>query len=874
MIIVEALKNIILAPLELVFEIIFSIALKITHSEGLAIIVLSLVVSTLVLPLYKRAEMIESEEREKQKELSRWVTHIKKHFKGDDKYMTLAAYYREKNYNPIFQLRSSVSILLQIPFFTAAYDFLGVRASESLSGVGFFLFDDLGRPDKILAIGNVTINVLPVVMTLVNVLACIIYTKDLPFKTAIRSYLLAAVFLVLLYNCPSALLLYWTMNNVYSLIKTIIMKNTKPGHSSRKIADTKDNVKLKTNLLSKATGFLSGKDTGNSIFFLSTVFMSVLTGLLIPLSYLGASPEEFISITDPQNPLRYLISSFFTAFGFFVFWPGVFYFLANRKTKAAFAILMFSVSVFSVVDYLVYGNDTGRINTSLVFDKDPVYPLYKVIINIFVIAAVFVVCYFVYRFKKALVLVFAASILTVLTLSYTNARKIQKTFDYAAENLDAFQRETAPRIELSSEGENVMVIMLDTAISGFIPYAFNEFPELKEQYDGFVYYPNTMSFGQNTLVTTSALFGGYEYTPERMDARVNETLADKHDEALKVMPKVFSEKGYSVTAMDLPFPGWSWNGNYSSFNEIDNFSSYYAKDYYNSDTELNVNNEARRNRNLFLYSIFRCAPLCLQATIYDGGKYLSVRKDVYDKYDVLENYKVLENLDDMTRLSNEHSGYLFLMNNETTHDTCNLRDFNPYTPCEFEGGYYVSDGTNDLYIWHKYQAGYYECMIATLKELGNYFDYLRGLGVYDNTRIILVSDHATQVKLFENLRSKQFNAEWYNCLLMVKDIDSTGFTTDDTFMTNADVPTIAFKGIVSSPVNPYTGKPIDSRQKNGALYVNYSTASAIEYLWNPEYNNGNAFDYGDRGRWLKLVNRNIFDQDNWIPVDEPVIESE
>ncbi|MBR5359043.1 MAG: hypothetical protein IK128_07530, partial [Clostridiales bacterium] len=78
MIVLEILRNIFLVPLELIFEVIFTLAYKITNSEGIAIIVLSLVVSTLVLPLYKRAESIEQKENAKQKELSRWVEHIKK----------------------------------------------------------------------------------------------------------------------------------------------------------------------------------------------------------------------------------------------------------------------------------------------------------------------------------------------------------------------------------------------------------------------------------------------------------------------------------------------------------------------------------------------------------------------------------------------------------------------------------------------------------------------------------------------------------------------------------------------------------------------------------------------------------------------------
>ena len=226
MIIVQVLKNIFLAPLELVFEAIFQISFYITRSEGWSIILLSLVVSTLVLPLYKRAEKLESEQREKEKELSHWVEHIKKHFHGDEKYMVLSAYYRENHYSPLSQLKSSISLLLQIPFFLAAYDLLGVRAAERFAGTGGGLFGfDLGAPDGLLSFAGITINALPILMTLVNILACYIYTKGYPFKSALRSYLLAIFFLVFLYKSPSALLVYWTMNNFYSLFKTIIMKN-------------------------------------------------------------------------------------------------------------------------------------------------------------------------------------------------------------------------------------------------------------------------------------------------------------------------------------------------------------------------------------------------------------------------------------------------------------------------------------------------------------------------------------------------------------------------------------------------------------------------------------------------------------------------
>ncbi len=41
------------------------------------------------------------------------------------------------------------------------------------------------------------------------------------------------------------------------------------------------------------------------------------------------------------------------------------------------------------------------------------------------------------------------------------------------------------------------------------------------------------------------------------------------------------------------------------------------------------------------------------------------------------------------------------------------------------------------------------------------------------------------------------------------------------FMTNADIPTIAFESTVKNPVNPYTNKKIDNQEKYAPQAVYY-----------------------------------------------------
>ena len=116
----DILYNLIIEPLYLFFEFVFAKAYLFTHNYGYTIIVLSLTINFLVLPLYRSADAIQKKEREKEKKLEHWAEHIKKTFKGDERYMMLQAYYRENHFKQTDSLKGTVSLVLQIPFFIEA----------------------------------------------------------------------------------------------------------------------------------------------------------------------------------------------------------------------------------------------------------------------------------------------------------------------------------------------------------------------------------------------------------------------------------------------------------------------------------------------------------------------------------------------------------------------------------------------------------------------------------------------------------------------------------------------------------------------------------------------------------------------------------
>ena len=138
----QMLYKLILGPLELLFDVIYAWAMQLIHNPGLAIIFLSLAINFLVLPLYKRADAVQEEERETAKKLKPGIDHIKKMFKGDERVMILQTYYRQNNYKPFYALKGTLSLLLEIPFFIAAYNYLSHLSL--LQGVAFGPIADLG----------------------------------------------------------------------------------------------------------------------------------------------------------------------------------------------------------------------------------------------------------------------------------------------------------------------------------------------------------------------------------------------------------------------------------------------------------------------------------------------------------------------------------------------------------------------------------------------------------------------------------------------------------------------------------------------------------------------------------------------------------
>ena len=206
----------------------------------------------------------------------------------------------------------------------------------------------------------------------------------------------------------------------------------------------------------------------------------------------------------------------------------------------------------------------------------------------------------------------------------------------------------------------------------------------------------------------------------------------------------------------------------------------------------------------------------------------------------MDSYTALMALPDITDIRSGNGDCFLMFANYTAHDFALLQEPS-YTPeytvdntayeasigerADWDGNTFTLDGYNN--------ERFYDSNAAAYLGLARWFDYLRENGAYDNTRIIIVSDHAYSY-------DEQYR--FFNPVLMVKDFDAHGFTVNEDFMINADTPLLAMDGLISSPVDPNTGDPLSDETKYiFPQYVVYNLGDTVWYEFQGDVREEDSF---------------------------------
>ena len=261
-------------------------------------------------------------------------------------------------------------------------------------------------------------------------------------------------------------------------------------------------------------------------------------------------------------------------------------------------------------------------------------------------------------------------------------------------------------------------------------------------------------------------------------------------------------------------------------------------------SDINEHNKVNQKYRFIRFSIFKMLPINLRYDFYRNGSWFNfddfiVNSSIYT-YAILSNTKNFINI-------KEEGNYYNILHNMLTHEPMFVSsDYLPYSKVKNIKDEDLLFYKNEVSVRHFYAN------VASMNILIEFIQYLKENNVYDNTKIILVSDHGRDVNttVFED---KLKFVSWYNALLIYKDFNSRGNIQIDTnFMTIADVPYIAVKHIPNIK-NIFNNNIITNSYKtNGIDIIQLNSFDITKQFYN-RYNFNVFYNVRD----------NIFDINNW-----------
>ena len=185
---------------------------------GISIILITIIIRTLIWPVYAKS----TRTMKRMSKLNPLMAEIREKYKDNQQKQSeeLMKLYRDYGVNP---LGGCLPMFVQMPVFLAFYGMLW-RAVE-LRHERFLWVPDLSMPDTLFQIPGLDIpfNLLPLVMAGTTFIQMQMTPKT-GDKTQQTIFMLMPVFfLVICYNFASALALYWTTQNIFSIGQTWLM---------------------------------------------------------------------------------------------------------------------------------------------------------------------------------------------------------------------------------------------------------------------------------------------------------------------------------------------------------------------------------------------------------------------------------------------------------------------------------------------------------------------------------------------------------------------------------------------------------------------------------------------------------------------------
>ncbi len=918
----------IISPFIFTIEQLFLLGFELTNNYGAAIILLSLGISLLLLPVFIFIEKAKKKDDAIKQKMQPSVDIIKRVYKGQERYYYLKNLNRQFGYNPLKALIPILSLLLQIPFFIAAYQYL--ESYEALKGVSFWFINDLSQADGLLG----AINILPIAMTVVNLITAWFYTRGGNTSERKQMLIVAAAFLILLFNLPAGLVLYWTMNNVFSFFR-LFVTNPEVFKKIERVKKERKSLNLEKRfslfyrfsffafLLLLPAVFIGAEGYNNSMAFICLVFLLVVKIVICVQIYLNAKNSKrlnlrnFISVallaiyaallftwTEADGYLKFAARAFITLLfivnnhSFFaknneqkninikgistvyfltvayilllIFivhplivyssFPSEFSFTTGTLILENFKILGISIVAFTII-YLLFYTKLLKINLTAFVTALAVLFLFNCFIFpidvgtlqlgffekaeglnqeswiYFAESFVFGFLYLFFR-KNLLTKVKLFRTVAIVLLIVLVAQGLNSTIkvDYDEKQMADNQIEYIPKnqteyIPFSKTEQNVIVFVADMFLGHYIFDLLESIPELENKLDGFTYYPNTLAVSSITSTSMPAMFAGINYNINELNKDTEHTMSQKFDKTFNLFKDKIKSKGYNLVSNDII---------YSSIKPTD-FDFYLPR--WDKHWEKYYNKSYDESRDLYLdilwqNALFYSVPNMFKKHIYENGNWLVQQRKKGQNF-MFSYLAFVNSLPKISKVVDDSKGSFMFYHCEVTH-----------------------------FPWHVLDKDANVCKATAMEnqkwfieQFINWINWMKEAGVYDNTKIVLISDHS-YVMALEQVKKYGSKHKWnggdkldavrfwqLSSLMLVKDFKSRGeLKTDWRLMSNADMSDIALND------SSIMRKPIDT--------MRVVPAFVTDFVPQLEFENN-----------IKTLNKfnvqgNMYNPDNWLPFED------
>ncbi len=187
-------------------------------SYAIAIILLTLVIKSAMWPLQNKA----TASMKRMQALQPEMTRLRDKYKDDPQAMNVETMklYKQHGVNPF---GGCLPMLVQIPIFFGFYNMLG-KAVE-LRNSKFLWVNDLSQPDTIFHLLGYPVNVLPLCMAVTMLWSMALQPKSGDQMQQRIMMFVPLIFISFCYNFASALALYWTVQNIFSIVQLYVTRN-------------------------------------------------------------------------------------------------------------------------------------------------------------------------------------------------------------------------------------------------------------------------------------------------------------------------------------------------------------------------------------------------------------------------------------------------------------------------------------------------------------------------------------------------------------------------------------------------------------------------------------------------------------------------